>query len=128
MSEQHDQNLKSVLWNEVDAARPLRYAVEIRHSDFLVPEFFALLREHYIAFVVADTAGRWPYAEDLTADFAYIRLRGAEQLYVSGYSDAELDWWASRIESWQGGKEPKDARLIGDSKKEAARARRLRLL
>ncbi len=65
-----------------------------------------------MAFVFADAAGKWPYAEDITADFVYIRLHGAEQLYVSGYSDAELDWWASRIKSWHRGKQAKDARLI----------------
>ena len=62
----------------------------MRHPSFLAPAFFALLRKHRIAFVFADTAGRWPYAEDLTADFLYLRLHGAEQLYVSGYEAAAL--------------------------------------
>ncbi len=112
----HDAKLKYGSFTEVDVARPLRYAVEIRHLTFLVPEFFALLRRHNIAFVCADTAGKWPYAEDLTADFVYIRLHGAEQLYVSGYSDPELAWWRSRIELWRGGKQPNDARVVGASK------------
>jgi uncharacterized protein YecE (DUF72 family) len=80
----------------------------------MVPEFFALLRRHSIAFVVADTAGKWAYAEDITADFVYCRLHGAEQLYVSGYSDMELDRWANRIEHWRKGKQPKDAKLVSD--------------
>jgi uncharacterized protein YecE (DUF72 family) len=63
-----------------------------------VPEFFALLREYNVAFVFADTARRWPYAEDLTADFVYVRLHGDEQLYVSGYSPSALDWWAARVQ------------------------------
>ena len=82
----------------------------------MVPEFFALLRRHNIAFVVADTAGKWPYAENITADFVYCRLHGAEQLYVSGYSDKELDWWANRIEHWREGKQPRDATLVSDRK------------
>lgn len=112
----HDAKLKYGAFLEVDAARPLRHAVEIRHPTFLVPEFFALLQRLNIAFVFADTAGKWPYAEDLTADFAYIRLHGSQQLYVSGYSDAELEWWRARIELWRRGKQPADARLIASAK------------
>ena len=109
----HDEKLKYGVYAEADAPRRLRYVVEIRHPTFLVPEFFALLREHNIAFVFADAAGKWPYTEDLTADFVYCRLHGAEQLYVSGYSDSALDWWAARIRHWRAGKQPTDARLIG---------------
>ncbi|MDQ6860105.1 MAG: DUF72 domain-containing protein [Verrucomicrobiota bacterium] len=112
----HDEKLKFGTWTSIDVARPLRYCVEIRHPTFLVPEFFALLREYNIAFVYADTAGKWPYAEDFTADFAYIRLHGAEQLYVSGYSDPELEWWRARIKFWKRGKQPPDARLVSPVK------------
>src|SRR5690606_6192268 len=57
-------------------------------------------------------AGLFPYAEQLTADFVYIRLHGAEAIYASGYTDAQLDWWAARIRAWQRGREPRDARRI----------------
>lgn len=98
----HDEKLKVRAWLKTDADRPLRYAVEIRHPSFLVPEFFALLREYKISFVFADTAGRWPYAEERTADFVYCRLHGDTELYVSGYSDRALKSWARRIRSWRG--------------------------
>jgi uncharacterized protein YecE (DUF72 family) len=93
----------------------------VRHPSFLVPEFFALLRRHRIAFVFADTAGKWPYAEDLTADFVYIRLHGAEELYASGYNDSALDWWAHRMGLWIEGRQPADARLIRPAEKKARR-------
>ena len=112
----HDDNLKARAWTKVDISRPLRYAIEVRHESFMMPEFFALLRKHNIAFVVADTAGKWPYAEDITADFVYCRLHGAEKLYVSGYSDTELDWWANRIDRWRKGKQPADAKLFSGRK------------
>ncbi|MFL6594010.1 MAG: DUF72 domain-containing protein [Chthoniobacterales bacterium] len=101
----HDDKLKFEPWTKTDATWPLRYCVEIRHPTFLVPAFFELLREYKIAFVFADTAGKWPYAEELTAPFVYIRLHGAEQLYVSGYSDSELTWWADRIKRWKRGRD-----------------------
>jgi uncharacterized protein YecE (DUF72 family) len=112
----HDDKLKFGAWTKIDAVRPLRHCVEIRHPTFLVPEFFALLREYNIAFVYADTAGKWPYAEDITADFVYVRLHGAEQLYVSGYSDEELEWWGARIEAWSRGQQPPEASLVSSTK------------
>ena len=117
----HDAKLKFGAFTETDVSRRLRYAVEIRHPTFLVPAFFALLREYNIAFVYADTAGKWPYAENVTAGFIYCRLHGAEQLYVSGYTDSALDWWAARIQHWRQGKQPDDARLIGPAKAKAGK-------
>jgi uncharacterized protein YecE (DUF72 family) len=112
LARRHDDKLKARAFAKIDISRPVRHAIEVRHSTFMVPEFFELLREHNIAFVVADTAGKFPYAEDLTADFVYIRLHGAEKLYVSGYTDSALDCWADRIRHWRKGKQPRDAKLI----------------
>jgi len=116
LGKKHNDKLKTKAWLKIDRSRSLSYALEVRHPTFLVPEFFALLREHNIAFVFADTAQKWPYAEDLTADFVYIRLHGSQQLYVSGYSDGEVEWWAQRIEYWRRGRQPPDAKLIGATK------------
>jgi uncharacterized protein YecE (DUF72 family) len=121
LAKNHDNKLKGRAWTKADKVRPIRHAVEIRHPTFMVPEFFALLRQHNVAFVVADTAGKWPYAEDITADFVYCRLHGAEQLYVSGYSDRELDWWAARLEHWRKGKQSRNAKLAGDRKATAGK-------
>lgn len=107
----------------VDRKRRMRHAVEIRNASFVDPAFVELLRKYQIALVVADTAGKWPHHEDLTSDFVYIRLHGAEELYTSGYTDAALDEWRRRIESWNAGSQPDDARLIS-SKKPRRRASR----
>jgi len=63
-----------------------------------VPAFPALLREQRVALVVADTAGRFPFLDDVTSDLVYVRLHGASELYVSGYDDAALDAWAARVD------------------------------
>ena len=59
-----------------------------------------LLRRHDIAVVVADTAGKWPLIETPTTGFMYVRLHGADELYVSGYTDDALDRWADKVRAW----------------------------
>jgi uncharacterized protein YecE (DUF72 family) len=121
LGKQHDSKLKTRAWLKTERERPIRYCVEIRHSSFLVREFFDLLREFNVAFVFADTAGKWPYAEDLTSDFVYCRLHGDTQLYSSAYSGNTLDWWAARLKLWREGAQPDDARLIAPSRKKESR-------
>ena len=111
LAERHDERLAGRAWLAIDRARPLRHAVEIRHPSFVDPAFIALLRRHRIALVVADTAGRWPLLEDLTADFVYVRLHGDKELYASGYDDDALDRWAARIAAWRDGRQAEGARL-----------------
>jgi uncharacterized protein YecE (DUF72 family) len=82
------------------ADRPIRHALEFRHESFCTDEAFALLRAHDIACVTADSAGRWPRAEVVTSDLAYVRLHGDQELYTSGYSDAALDAWAEKVLGW----------------------------
>jgi uncharacterized protein YecE (DUF72 family) len=108
----HDDRLLGRAWTDAEHQGPIRHAFEIRHPGFLSREFIDLLRAHGAALVFADTAGRWPYAEDLTADFVYVRLHGAEQLYASGYTDPQLDWWAARIREWRRGCAPGDATCV----------------
>lgn len=107
----HDHRVEDRKSLVPDRKRPLRHAVEIRHESFVDPAFIAMLRRHRIALVVADTAGRWPLLEDLTADFVYVRLHGDQELYASGYSDAALERWAARFRTWRSGGQVDDARL-----------------
>jgi uncharacterized protein YecE (DUF72 family) len=85
---------------EIDQVRPMRHAFEVRHASFLDERFMAMLREHNAAFVIADTAKRWPMAFEITADFVYLRLHGDKTIYQSGYGPKTLELWASRIRDW----------------------------
>jgi uncharacterized protein YecE (DUF72 family) len=107
----HDHRIEGRASFDVDKTRPLRHAVEVRHPSFVDPAFVAMLRRHRISLVVADSAGRWPLIEDLTADFVYVRLHGDLELYASEYSERALDHWAGRIERWQRGSQADDVRL-----------------
>jgi uncharacterized protein YecE (DUF72 family) len=78
----------------IDADRPMRHAIEPRSHSFDTAEFREQLTRHGVAAVLGDNEGRWPRLDWTTADFAYARLHGDEELYTSGYDDAALDRWA----------------------------------
>lgn len=118
-----DSRMKGRSHLEIDRKRPLRHAIEIRNDSFVDPTFVAMLRRHRIALVVADTAGKWPFCEDVTSDFMYLRLHGAEELYTSGYSEDALNTWALRIREWSKGAQPNDATLISDTNARARKSR-----
>lgn len=85
-----------------DPSAPVRHAVEVRHDSFATPEFYDLCRRHGVALVVADTAGRYTWVDEVTADHVYVRLHGDQELYRSGYSDQGIGWWADRVRGWAG--------------------------
>ena len=87
MAKRHDDHMKGRAWTRAVTDQPIRYALEVRHESFKDESFVKLMRKHNVAIVVADTAGKWPVIEDVTADFMYLRLHGDEAIYVSGYSD-----------------------------------------
>jgi uncharacterized protein YecE (DUF72 family) len=103
LARRHDQRLagRSELHSSVEL--PIRHALEIRHPSFAQQAFIDLLREFEICACVADTASLFPCIQDITADFVYVRLHGASELYTSGYTPAELEHWASRITRWMRG-------------------------
>lgn len=102
----HDHRVAGRTWLHVEENRPFRHALEVRNESFAHAELIELLRAHDVALVVSDAAGHWPYAEDVTSDFVYVRLHGAAELYVSGYLEEELDAWARRVRAWHGGRCP----------------------
>lgn len=109
MARGYDAHLKREPFLEVGRSHRLRHAVEIRHESFVDPAFVTLLRRYGVAFVVADTAGKFPRYFDVTAPFVYVRLHGDTHLYTSGYSDDALAEWARRIRSWR-----KGGQAVGD--------------
>jgi len=97
----HDERLDGRALTTTPVQQPLRHALEVRHDTFANERVLDVLRAHDVAIVVADTAGRWPMIEAVTADFVYARLHGADELYVSGYTPDALDRWADRVRRWR---------------------------
>ncbi len=112
LARHHDSKVAGRAWTKSECEYPLRHALEVRHPSFENRDFISLLREQDIALVVADTAGKWPFLEDATSDFVYVRLHGDTELYVSGYTPSALQSWARKIRAWAGGRTPAGARLV----------------
>ncbi len=51
--------------------------------------------------MASDSPGAWPYLEERTAGFMYVRLHGHTELYASGYSSSSLDRWAEKATGWR---------------------------
>lgn len=85
---------------EAPEDRPLQHVLEPRHPSFGTEEARALLSSAGVGLVVSDGAGRWPMFLDVTSEVVYVRLHGSTELYVSRYTDDELDRWAERCRDW----------------------------
>jgi uncharacterized protein YecE (DUF72 family) len=100
LAKRHDDRVKDRSLIETDADRPMRHAIEVRHTSFSTAAFLDQLRAHEVAIVAADTAGRWPKTLEATTEFAYARLHGDKELYTSGYTSTALADWAATVRSW----------------------------
>jgi uncharacterized protein YecE (DUF72 family) len=97
----HDEKLSGDrVLAECAVDRPIRHALEARHASFGERAALALLEEHDVALVASDSPGAWPYLEERTAGFGYVRLHGHTELYASGYSSVALDRWAAKVSGW----------------------------
>src|SRR6185503_1463909 len=78
LARDHDHRLRrGALVDPVGGRVTYRHAFEVRHDSYFCDEFYDILRSNGCALVIADTAGKFPYAEALTADFVYVRLHGS---------------------------------------------------
>lgn len=90
---------KAASYLEPNGNKTFRHAMEMRHESFNRPEVEALLRQHNVARVIADTAENPGF--ELTADFAYCRLQGPARLDASGYEDADIAGLAKTLSAWR---------------------------
>lgn len=89
----------------------LRASFEFRHQSWFCQEVYDLLKKYKAALCIADSPrlrspsfggqAYWPYSEEITADFIYLRFHGGKELYGSNYSDRELKEWAKKIKKWE---------------------------
>jgi uncharacterized protein YecE (DUF72 family) len=113
------------LADALGALPPGRHCFEFRHESWFVDEVYELLRAHGAALVIGDTPERPFQAQELTADWTFIRFHKGTRGRQSNYSDGELEEWAGRIAGWaeradvyayfnndRNGYAPRNARLL----------------
>lgn len=93
-----DERLKSVPYLDGTHVGPIRHAIEMRNTSFDLPEVRALLAEHNVAQVIADSVDN--PSRELTADFAYCRLQGPARPDAAGYGADDIADWASTMRGW----------------------------
>lgn len=111
----HDERLRRGAVTEAVERVAYRHALEVRHPSYFTSEFYDLLRRRGVAFVIAETAGKWGYAEEVTAPFVYVRLHGSQKLYASQYTDEELATWAERLQAWRHQRPARDVYVYFDN-------------
>ena len=100
--------------------RRLRHVLDVRDRAFADAGLVALARRHGMATVFTDS-DEHPSFADVTADFVYARLMRSRPGIATGYPQAELQEWASRIRTWAAGGTPEGLPLLAAP---AAAARR----
>ncbi len=74
-----------------------RHVFEFRHQSWMEKTIYDLLHRYDIGFCIYDMPGfTSPFIS--TADFAYIRFHGHDDLYSSRYPDAKLADWAKKLQ------------------------------
>lgn len=112
LARDHDDRLRDVSFGPKKRHR-LRHVLEIRHESFLQPETARIAQRHSVALCLSHSA-EWPYIEEVTAGFVYLRLHGPDELYASRYSDSDLDRWSERIRTWNSGDVPDESERISE--------------
>ena len=78
-----------------------RFALEPRHASWMEEDAIRLLKKYRIGFVMADSGGRWPSGEFITAPHIYIRFHGPNGYYDTSYSPRKLAAIAKKCRDWQ---------------------------
>ena len=123
LARRHDERVRGRASTRVEHNRRLRHALEVRHVNHLEERVLRACRRHDVALVFSHSGGEWPYVEEVTARWCYLRLHGAPATYASNYGNAELDWWRRRIQRWATGDEPEDGARVTGLKPPAVKSR-----
>jgi uncharacterized protein YecE (DUF72 family) len=105
-AKKHGPKVKGRAFTKASGDYRVRHAFEFRHPSFNNKDFLAMLKEHNIAAVIHHASKESAEIEEVTADFAYVRLFGEGKKYAKGYPAKEIKEWAKTITQWS--KEKKD--------------------
>ena len=78
----------------------LVFAIEPRHQSWFNLDAIELAEKYRIVWTIADSGGRYPQEEAVTANSVYLRFHGPKDPTPTGYSDEELLYWAEKTNNW----------------------------
>ena len=120
LAHRHDDRVEEAAYGP-DENHRVRHVLEVRHESYLCDELVSICRRHGVALAFSHTS-TWPYLEEITAGFVYVRLHGPGEPYTSSY-EGSIDHWAARVRSWHAGSEPDDAVRVTDRSPPARKER-----
>ncbi len=106
LAHRHDERVADVAFGPGTNHR-IRHVFEVRHASYLCETMVLLARRHGVALAFSHSSA-WPYIEEITAGFVYVRLHGPAELYTSPYGVPRLSRWRDRVMAWQAAGEPDD--------------------
>lgn len=121
LARRHDDRIEDVSFGPGENHR-VRHVLEPRHETFLDPELSRLAQDHGVALAFSHSS-EWPYLEEITAGFVYVRLHGPEELYASAYGERRLERLAKRMVEWRDGGLPSDSERISDTNPPSRKSR-----
>jgi uncharacterized protein YecE (DUF72 family) len=80
--------------------KTFKIALEPRHASWLEAPAIRLLKRFNIAWVIADSGGRFPMAEEVTEKDIYIRFHGPDGSYATSYTQDALKLYAEKCMKW----------------------------
>lgn len=79
--------------------RKLQHVLDARHDSFMCPDYLKLARKYKVATVITDSP-KYPNFTEVTGDFVYARLMGAQSGITTGYTRPALKKWAAQAQDW----------------------------
>lgn len=104
---EHDSRVSEPSYPSPRRRHRIRHVLEFRHESFMNDDLVRIVRRHGVAIAFSHSSN-WPYVEQLTAGFVYVRLHGPDRLYASRY-DESLSDWADRVKAWSAAESPEHA-------------------
>lgn len=77
-----------------------KFVMEVRHISWFEKDSLDLMRKCGIGLVISQSGSKFPYLEEVTAKYIYLRFHGPKELYSSPYSLKMLQDYAAKCLRW----------------------------
>lgn len=107
--------IKDIVDFKVTKDFPIHHVFEFRNYTFFKPDFIQIMKKNNVGLVIADSAEKGIYSEDLTSDVVYLRMHGLGKKYAKGYSKKDITALAEKVKCWSQGKACDGPKLLSET-------------